>query len=116
MEENFIVHDDYIELRNPISGIKMITKNPKSRILGTEYNFDPNEKRIGGYTDWCLPTIGNCKTIFEIAKENAHLFNFDCGQIETDMPGIIFDVFKGEQSSLQACWPRDLCFVRLVLE
>ena len=116
MEENFIDCGDYIELLEPVDGIKMITKNPKGRISAKEYDFDPNEKRIGGYTDWSLPTIGNCKTIFEIAKENAHLFNFDCGQIETDRPGIIFDVFKGEQSSVQARWPRDLCFVRLVTE
>ncbi|MBO4700102.1 hypothetical protein J5690_10955 [bacterium] len=120
MEENFIDHGDYIELIEPIGGIKMITKNPRNMSVEERSQINPRREKTGGFTDWRIPTLKNCETIRDYIQANGNILNFEDGWIkalsEKEMQSYAFNVFSGERQKADLFWPKDLCWVALVAE
>lgn len=119
MKKNFIDHGDYIELNEPIGGIKMIAKNPPRTDRGERPDFNPNQNRLGGFTNWRIPTLENCETIREYIRVNGNVLNFEDGWIKAyskELGTYSFNLFSGERHEVNRFWPKDLCWVALVVE
>jgi hypothetical protein len=67
MEENFIDYGDYIELRVPVDGIKMITKIAGKMSWNTA-EASSKKSKIGGLSDWRLPTKEELKHLYQIRE------------------------------------------------
>ena len=65
--ENFISHDDYIELVNPIENIRMIEKSCFGFILSwKDAMIYAQTVMKGGYRDWRVPTMEELVVIYKI--------------------------------------------------
>lgn len=67
MEKIFIDHGDHIELIKPVGGIKMITK------IAGKMSWDAavassKKSKIGGFSDWRLPTKEELKQLSQIEE------------------------------------------------
>ena|GEM_PF-3599516 len=67
MEENFIDYGDYIELRVPVDGIKMITKIA-GKMSWNAAEASSKKSKIGGLSDWRLPTKEELKHLYQIRE------------------------------------------------
>ena len=69
ISRNFIDRGDYIEVIPPIGTIRMIQKGsaeiPMNWHDAMEY---AKNLKLGGFTDWHIPTIEELKTIYKIQK------------------------------------------------
>ena len=69
ISRNFIDRGDYIELEPPLGTIRMIQKGsaeiPMNWHDAMEY---AKNLKLGGFTDWHIPTIEELKTIYKIQK------------------------------------------------
>ena len=62
----FVDHGSYIELKKPLHGIRMIQKGFSDRALSWDESEEYAENlRIGGYSDWRVPTIYEFKVIYK---------------------------------------------------
>ena len=67
MKENFIDHGDFIELIEPAGEIRMITK------IAGKMSWDAavassKKTKIGGFSDWRLPTKEELKHLYQIRE------------------------------------------------
>ncbi|MBR6422791.1 DUF1566 domain-containing protein [bacterium] len=67
MEKIFIDHGDYIELIEPIGGIKMITKIA-GKMSWNAAEASSKKSRIGNFSDWRLPTKEELKHLYQIRE------------------------------------------------
>ena len=67
MEKIFIDHGDYIELIEPIGGIKMITKIA-GKMSWNAAVASSKKSKMGGLSDWRLPTKEELKHLYQIRE------------------------------------------------
>lgn len=104
VSRNFIDRGDYIEVIPPIGTIKMIQKGraetPMNWHDAMEY---AKNLKLGGFTDWHIPTIEELGEIYKIQKicgiEKSDEFWFWSSSDSQKIPGSASSVgfFKGEK-------------------
>ena len=93
-KENFIERGDYIELKNPIFGIKMIQKWCEFVRWDDAKNYSQN-LGLGGFVDWRIPTLNELKALKSIINicdcpyqyyifwcSTRQSFDFDSGKVK----------------------------------
>ena len=69
VSSNFTDRGDYIELVKPIGTIRMIQKGSATVPMNWNDAMDyAKNLKLGGFTDWHLPTIEELKEIYTIQK------------------------------------------------
>ena len=66
LKNNFIDRGDYIELKQPLSGITMIQKDYSTDLHWTDAEKYSNSLNLGGFTDWVIPTKEELSVLFKI--------------------------------------------------